>query len=120
MIKKKDNNYNDFDDEDDDSDDNEDEQFDVERNIIDNNGEDENFGNDEEKGIPEIVNIELSQKDYNLEYLKYINITYVQRFMAFILLIQRIFNHLRKRIAILNVYLFAKSCNIRRNDGDNF
>jgi len=71
MIEKKDNNSNDFDDEDDNSDDNEDKWFDAERNNIYNNGEDQNFENDEEKDIPEIVNSELSQMEYNLEYLKY-------------------------------------------------
>ncbi len=124
MIEKKDNNSNDFDDEDDDSDDNEDEQFDAERNNIDNNGEDQNFENYEEKDIPEIVNSELSQ-EYNLEYLKYQHDLYSEIYGLNTIdseNIQQFKDNLEvfetKRIAILNVYLFAKSCNISQNHGD--
>jgi len=70
------------------------------------------------------VNSELSQKKYNLEYLKYqhnlyseisgLNTTDLEN-------IQQFKENLEvfevKRIAILNVYLFAKSCNISRNHG---
>jgi len=69
VIEKNHNNSNDFDDEDADSDDNK--FFDDDENNIDNIWEYKIFENNEEKDVIDNVNSELSQKEYNLEYLKY-------------------------------------------------
>jgi len=126
MIDKNDNNSNDFDNNDDDSDDsNEDEHVYDDGENIDNDGETQNFQNDEEKDITDNVNSDHSQK-YNLEYLKYQHKLYSEIYGINTIEsenIQQFKDNLEdfeiKRLAILKVYLFAKSCNMSRNNGDD-